>query len=790
MKSAAPTAKNQSNPLSESINWQPLRKPAFLVAALVLVAVLFITYSNHFHNPFHFDDAHTIVNNTAIRDLGNIPRFFSDATTSSTLPANQAWRPGVSTLNAIDTWISGGTPDSFYFHISIFSSYVLLGILLFFFFWHILRKAFPQSSFTHWAALIGTGWFWLHTANAETINYVIARTDSFSTMMILLAFVMYFYSERSRNYFLFLLPVFFGFFVKEPAIMVAPILLVYVLIFSEKKQALAENQTPFFIRIIANSALWLFRGNNAEIPVIKSKTWIGIIAAFALAIILYLVSRAMTLPTWTSGGGVWYMYAATQTFVIAHYFNSFLLPVNLSADTDWTLVSKFTDDRVMIGTIFILGMILLAKQCTKRQETKPIAFGIYWFFIALIPTSSVFSFAEVLNDHRTFFPYIGLTLAFITAGLYLVEKTKEASHGATVRIMLLVFSVLLLGAHAAGTHHRNTVWSDGEKLWKDVTEKSPGNGRGWMNYGLALMAKNDMTGAIACYEKALQLYPNYSYAHINMGIALNKTGKKKEAEANFRKAVEVAPYNPEGFYYYGLFLIEMQEFAKAKEILEAGKAISPMHEGINIALAPLQNGTVKSAADLARETAEKNPTADNYINLSLALYNAGDFTGSAKAAEEAAKIKPDYAIAYNNICAAYNRCGEFELAEAAGTKAVSLLPNDELSRNNYAAAVAGKKKFAKLEADAASQNNYNVWISLSLEWYLAGNFSKSITAAEKASVINPNQADAWNNICAAANNLKEWDKAIAAGEKAVKLDPKSELAKNNLIIAKNGKGAK
>ena len=52
----------------------------FLAGAFFL-AVLLATYSNHFHNGFYFDDTHTIVNNQYIRDLGNIPLFFTDITT-------------------------------------------------------------------------------------------------------------------------------------------------------------------------------------------------------------------------------------------------------------------------------------------------------------------------------------------------------------------------------------------------------------------------------------------------------------------------------------------------------------------------------------------------------------------------------------------------------------------------------------------------------------------------------------------------------------------------------------
>src|SRR5665213_623150 len=191
---------------SKKISGRPLRQPFFLASAFLLFVLMCWTYSNHFENPFEFDDAHTIVNNTAIRELKNIPRFFSDATTFSTLPSNQAWRPGVTTLNAIDyavqhkmtEWAkkdSSGTAagfqkrfcpkwmkqdqatkentiNPFYFHLSIFASYILLGFLLFFFALHIFKQAFLQINYSHWAALLATGFFLLHTANAETINYI------------------------------------------------------------------------------------------------------------------------------------------------------------------------------------------------------------------------------------------------------------------------------------------------------------------------------------------------------------------------------------------------------------------------------------------------------------------------------------------------------------------------------------------------------------------------------------------------------------------------------------------
>src|SRR3989475_13232171 len=102
---------------------------AVRLGCAMLLSGLLATYANHFHNGFHFDDVHTIENNAAIRDLRNIPVFFRDATTFSSLPSNQSYRPLVSTLLAIDYSLGHGL-QPFWFHLSIFALFVALTLLL------------------------------------------------------------------------------------------------------------------------------------------------------------------------------------------------------------------------------------------------------------------------------------------------------------------------------------------------------------------------------------------------------------------------------------------------------------------------------------------------------------------------------------------------------------------------------------------------------------------------------------------------------------------------------------
>jgi len=56
-----------------------------------------LTYANHFENGFHFN---TITDNPYGRDLHNVSRFFTDASTFSVVRADQAYRPIVSTRRA------------------------------------------------------------------------------------------------------------------------------------------------------------------------------------------------------------------------------------------------------------------------------------------------------------------------------------------------------------------------------------------------------------------------------------------------------------------------------------------------------------------------------------------------------------------------------------------------------------------------------------------------------------------------------------------------------------------
>ncbi len=747
------------------------REPIFMIAAGLMFITLLFAYRHHFNNPFEFDDSHTIVNNSAIRSLSNIPKFFSDPTTTSSLPANQIYRPGLTTLNAIDYWIGGkAEPDPFYFHVSIFVSYVLLGILLFLFFLKMFNQVKPSEK-NKYIALFGAGLYCLHTANAETINYIIARSDSFSTLMVIPAFVIYQYKPTWRNKFIYLIPVIIGFFVKEPTIMAAPLLLIYIILF-EKKLSLPDCFTANGFKKAFSSLM-------------------GIIPLFIISILLYFLSRKMASTTFNTGGTSTLYYILTQPFAIVHYVNNFFLPLNLSADTDWTTVTNAFDDRVLIGSAFVIGMILFSIYSSTKEFLRPISFGIFWFLLALLPTS-IIPLSEVLNDHRTFFPYIGLVIAAAWTLAILAEKFEvPIKRNPVFKFIFITIPVLILLGHTYGTIQRTEVWSSGEKLWYDVTIKSPNNGRGLMNYANSQMEKGNYAVALDYFERAKKILPGYSYVYINLGILKNATGKPVEAEADFKTGLSLDAFNPEGYYYYSNFLFVQGRYAEANDKVIAGLKISPAHSGLKTLEAQLKT-LIQSQNDLlssAIQTAKEKPTPENFLTLSVQYYQNKKYEECITAANEALKLNPSYVEALNNICSAQNILGNFDEAVKAGQEALKLQPDYLLAQNNLKAALARKTQTDSLIATTKAHPTATNFINLSLWYYNLGCYQKCVDAASEALIYEPKSAGAYNNICSGYNMLELWDKAIEAGEKGLEISPDDALLRNNLLFSKQGKAA-
>src|SRR6185295_4120824 len=109
---------------------------------------------------------------------------------------------------------------------------------------------------------------------------------------------------------------------------------------------------------------------------------------------------------------------------------------------------------------------------------------------------------------------------------------------------------------------------------QDVSLKSPRNGRGLMNYGVALMARGDYRGALDNFHRAYKLSPRYSVLLINMAIAENATNSP-DAERHFQEAMKLAPSTPDSYTYYARYLLDHFRTAEGHALLKKALEFSP-----------------------------------------------------------------------------------------------------------------------------------------------------------------------------------------------------------------------
>lgn len=612
---------------------------AILIGVVLLMAVI-LTYANHFHNEFHFDDAHTIVGNPYIRDLKNWKRFFTDATTFSSLPANQSYRPLLPLTFAFDYWL-GGNYEPFYFHLSSFLFYLVQLILMYFLFLKIFDLAYKHRWNTY-LALFAVGWYGLHAAHAETINYISARSDSLSTLFVIMAFILYIFSPTARKWYLYLIPMILGTLVKPTALMFAPLLFIYILFFEQ----------GVFLPGIYKKGDKGDKGNrkgthkgthkNTLKANLKGflKALIITLPVFATGIALYVFQDVMTPPTFLPSTSPLFNYLISQPFVILHYVRTFFLPTTLSADTDWVALQSIFDYRFFIGAAFVIGLLIIAFLASRQRKTLPIAFGILWFFLALLPSSSIVPFSEVINDHRIFFPFVGLMISVCWGiGLLVFSCEKAITSRRLARGSLLLAGVLILFAHAYGTRQRNKVWRSEESLWYDVTVKSPKNGRGLMNYGCCLMSKGECGKALGYFEQALAYCPYYGYLFINLAIAKSVLGRAPaQVEADFRKALVYGGSYHGSYFFYARWLVQQKRDTEAVPLLIKSLHLSPSCMEARYLLMDIYSSEHRwnEVLSLARETL----TIDSHDQKAIAYLETGDGQAPSPSPSHTSSLAP------------------------------------------------------------------------------------------------------------------------------------------------------
>ena len=467
------------------------------LALLLLVAVA--AYHNSFTGPFTFDDAIWINENSNIRHLWPIGAvlFPPDATVVG-------GRPVVSLTLALN-YALGGTNvwgyHAFNLVIHILAAWTLFGVLRRTLILPRLRERFGSAA-TPLALAAAILWM-IHPLQTESVTYVIQRTEALMGLFYLL--VLYgvirgaTWGGSRWWYVVAVLSCLLGMATKEVTVTAPVIVLVYDRMFLAGTFREAWRQR--YGLYLALAATW------SVVP-------------------LLLISTGFYGGT--AGFGVqkftWWTYLLTQPGVLVHYLGLTFWPRGLCLDYGWPAAHGWND--VLGPAVLMVGLLALTFWALVRGWGW--GFLGVWFFLVLAPTSSFVPIQDAAFEHRMYLPLAAVVTGVVLGG-YLVGQGVVGGgkiSGPVVQIMGV--SLLILAGAALGilTLRRNEDYRSELSIWEDTVAKAPGNERAENNLGNTLNGCRRTDEAIAHYQKALELKPDFADAHYNLGLALVNRGQR------------------------------------------------------------------------------------------------------------------------------------------------------------------------------------------------------------------------------------------------------------------------
>lgn len=207
------------------------------------------------------------------------------------------------------------------------------------------------------------------------------------------------------------------------------------------------------------------------------------------------------------------------------YLFKTLLPITLSADYSYKeipLVMSLDDVRAWAGIALVGGALFLA---LRRKQFRP---AVLVYAVLFSPTANLlFPIGTMMGERLVYLPSLGLALA----AAILVARSR---HWKTILIAVTL-------AYGAGTVARSLDWRDADTFYAKLVRTSPNSAKAYYFYGILRSSHGDDVGAIAAYDRAVEIFPAYSEAYHNRGNALARLGRREEAMESYRACLRFDP---------------------------------------------------------------------------------------------------------------------------------------------------------------------------------------------------------------------------------------------------------
>lgn len=243
--------------------------------------------------------------------------------------------------------------------------------------------------------------------------------------------------------------------------------------------------------------------------------------------------------------------------------------------------------------------------------------------------------------------------------------------------------------------------------------------------GLAYLQGNRLTEAKQQFEEAVRIAPDQWSHHCDLGIVLAKLGDDKQAEAELKRATEMAPGIPEPHEELAEFYLDRNRNEEADELydliserfpdslsgelgkiallnrqgkfaeaIERAKFLSAGHSDdwrVMLAMGASLNASGAAAdalAPLERAITLRPQSAEAHYQLALAQFRLQQYPLTLSSLINALKLDPKHFAAQIQLANTYYVLGEIDTALQAFQKALDIRPGNPTASANYGGLLA------------------------------------------------------------------------------------------------------
>jgi len=585
------------------------------VIALVLFVFSFLVYSNTLQHDFALDDDVVFKNNRfAQQGIDGIPDIFAHGFLYGfNQRNNQSYRPLITTVFALEHEFFG--TDAHTGHLINVLLYGLTVVLLFL----LLAQLFKQSPI--WMPALMAAVFAAHPIHTEVVANIKGRDDILTCLFMALAF-WFFMRHLAQG---------------KPLHM-AMGLLSYFACLLTKESAVAL--------IAVFPLLAYFFAHQSWISAFRSS------ALYVLPLGLYLLIRGMVLDDVVFGEelevinnglmaatNAMDMYA-TNFVILGKYLWLLIFPHPLSFDYSFSHfpIVGWTDIQAIGSLLVYIGLGVYALMGLKRRDV--LSFSVLFYLITLSVTSNLFvKIGCTLGERFLFVP----SLAYCIALVVIVERLMKKISGPSQLMRNVVMVICLaLVPFVWKTYDRNKDWKDNITLFSADVDAVPNSARAHFSLASALnnsapmepdpAKKGSMLNrAIAGFHTTIDIYPEFTAAWYNMGVAYYTLGDEANAQASYERAIELNPKDKQALNNMGVIYFNKKEYANALAFFKRAVEADPSFP-------------------------------DPYANIGAAYHNQRDYTNAITYYLKALSIQPRNRGVLSNLSKAYNNIGETEKA--------------------------------------------------------------------------------------------------------------------------------